>query len=617
MSNVEKVISLNITQFPQNLLITGIDNKIQIQVANNSSKKETFKFDFEGENLNIDLQPEEFKDHIVFGAGETKIIDIKLSPTVNGFGKLTINVNWLKITQYKVKVQKVRDIVPDNKIPMILEQYFFKITEKIEPFNPDNYFIGMTQDVILRAEKQLKTLREEFNTAQSMGSPTSQLMEKIDAYLIQIAKGYLSINAPLKALEFALMLSDNTEQAKLYTNLIRAYASKDFNQVVQITKNLQDLDIQQNILKYLAIDQVLINPEQAVRTALLIQTPSFREDLLITVFSKLIESNPLLAQNLVNHIDNKLLKTKVLFNVARKLHAQNSHPELDNTFKSIIQSILQSYLDNSENKKLKKESYELLKDSIYVFAEIENPSSANSIIESITVQDLKEKLTKDLFDAIYVIVDEIQTKVEATPVFSQYFFLNTYVSQINHDITNFSLNGGNVSNNILSNDYNFKIALLSLFGFDFSVFPIIDRIYNDLRYSIKKSFAYYIFPSRENYTEKELKTLINSLRQFFSNLNNAPGQTIVFNLDFIPYLGKPTVILSSEKDSNDLVYSKIKKIGETVNIIIDDSIFKGGKISEELLNIFPTNKTKLVNLILSYEFINDYNLFKNFIQSLL
>ncbi len=615
MSNVDKIISLNITQFPQNLLISDIDNEIKIQVVNHSSKKETFKLEFEGENLNIELESEEFRDHIEFEPGKTKTIDLKLIPTVNGYGKLTINVNWLKIIQFKVKVQKVRDAVPNSKIQKILDRHYLQITQKIEPFDPDNYFIGMTQDVIKKAEKQLKTLREEFETAQSMGSPTSQLLEKIDSYIIQLAKGYLSINTPLKALEFALMLSDNTEQVKLYTNLIRAYASKDFNQVVQITTNLQDLDIQQNILKYLAIDQVLINPEQAVRTALLIQTPSFKEDLLITVFSKVIESNPSLAQSLVSQIDNKLLKTKVLFNIARKLHAQNS--TLVNIFKSIIHTILQSYLDNLDNKKVKKESYELLKDSICIFAEIENPSSANSIIESITVNDLKEKLAKDLFDVIYEIIDEIQTKIEATPVFSQYFLLNSYVSKITTDIKNFSLSGGNVSNNILANDFNFNIVLLSLFGFEFSVFPIIDRVYNDLKYSLKKSFAYYIFPSPENYTEKELRTLNSSLKQFFNNLNSAPGQTIVFNLDFIPYLGKPTIIISSDQESNDRIYKKIKKIGETVNIIVDDSVFKGGKISEELINIFPTNKAKIVNLILSYEFINDYDLFKNFIQSLL
>jgi len=104
------------------------------------------------------------------------------------------------------------------------------------------------------------------------------------------------------------------------------------------------------------------------------------------------------------------------------------------------------------------------------------------------------------------------------------------------------------------------------------------------------------------------------LKQFFSNFS---GQILLFNLDFIPYLGKPTVIISSESELGDHFYSRIKKIGEKIELIIDDSLFRGGKISHELAEIFPPNKAKVINLVLSYEFINDYEVFKTFIQSLL
>jgi len=617
MSNADKIISLNITEFPQNLLIPGIDNRIKIQVINISNKSENFKFDFKGENLNIKLIPDEFKNIIEFDPGETKNLELKLEPTADGFGKLNINVNWLKIIKYKVKVQKVRDVVPNSKITKILKKQAFSITEKIEPFNREDFFIDITQDVIKKAEQQLQTLKEEFNSAQSMGSPTSQLLEKIDAYIQQLAKGYLSINNPIKALEFALMLSNKTEQINLYTNLIRAYALKDFNQMVQMVKSIHDLNIQQNILKFLALDQVIVNPEQAIKTGLLIQNSSIKEDLLIIIYSKIIESNPILALNLAQQIENEFLRARVLFNVARKLHEQNSQSELVNLFHSIAQLLLRSFGNNSDSRKLKKQSYGLIKNAIYVIAEIENPTIANSIIDRITIQELKEKLTKDLFDVIYVMVDEIQTKVEATPVFSQYFLLNTYVTKANREITNFSLAGGNVSNNILTNDFNFTIVFISLFGFDFSIFPILDRVYNDLKYSLNKSIAYYVFPSKENYNENELNTLNVSLKQFFKNLSSARGQILIFNLDFIPYLGKPTVIISGENDSNKLFYSKIKKVGDTINLMIDDSVFKGGKISDELAQIFPTTKSKIINLVLSYEFINDYNIFKTFIQTLL
>ncbi|MFW9820641.1 MAG: hypothetical protein ACFFE5_13610 [Candidatus Thorarchaeota archaeon] len=617
MSNLDKTISLNVSNFPQNLLIPGIDNEIKIHSLNTSSKKETFKFDFEGENLNIKVEPEEFYNNIEFEPGETKEITLKLKPIADGFGKLIINVNWLKITEFTVKVQKVRDVVPVSKMNSILKSHAFTITEKLDTFNSEDYFIHMDQNVIKKAERELESLRNELNSAQSTGSPTSPLLEKIDASINKIAKGYLSINNPLKALEYALMLSKSTEQIDLYTNLIRAYSFKDFDQMVQMVQNLQDLALQHKILKVLAIDRVGINPKQAIHTVTLIQDPDVKEDLIWNIFSKVIETNPKLALELINKIENDSQKTQVLFNIAKKLYSQETQSDVINVFNLIIQINLISYNKNQENRKLRKKSYEVIKDAINALAESNNPNAAHSIIENISIQELKNKLTKDLYDIIYEMVDEIQTKVEATPIFSQYFLLNTFVSQVNREITNFSLNGGNLSSNILVNDFNFNIAFLSLFSFDFSIFPTLDRVYNDIKYSLNKSIAYLVFPSKENYNQNELNTLKISLKQFFRNLSSAPGQVLIFNLDFIPYLGKPTIIISSESELGDNFYSNIKKIGDKIELIKDDSLFKGGKISHELAEIFPSNKAKIVNLVLSYEFINDYDIFNTFIQSLL
>ncbi len=617
MSNTENIISLNITKFPQNLLINGIDNQIEIQIMNHSNKEETFNFEFIGENLNVNVQPDEFKNHFKFEVGESKNIELKVEPLSDGFGKLTINANWLKISEYKVKVQKVREVVSDRKIEKILEKKSLDIKIKADIFNPENFLIDMNKDIIKKAEKQLKALKEELKSAQSGDLSTSQISEKIDGYIKQLAKGYLSSNKPLKALEYALMLSKSKEQMELYINLIRAYSFKDFNAMLQVTNSLNDLEIKQNLYKYLALDQAINNSEKAINTCLLIQDATIKKEVLINIYLKIIDSNPLTALNLINYVDDDILKIKLLFNIARKLYKQNSQSELIDIFNLVIETAPKVYNNGSVSKKVRKESYQLLESALNILAEIENPTKVNSILEGFADKELKEKLTKDLFDVIYVMVDEIQNKIESTPVFSQYFLLNTYVSKITNEVTNFSLKGGNISNNVLLNDFNFSTALLSLFGFDFSIFPIIDRVYNDLKYSINKSFAYYVFPIQGIYNEETLRVLKSSLVQFFNNFNSVSSQIIVLNLDFIPYLGKPTVIMSYEQGLNDLIYSKIKKIGDSINLILDDSTFKGGIISEELTKIFPNNKSKIVNLVLSYEFINDYNLFKNFIQSLL
>jgi len=612
MADTDKIISLKITKFPQNLLIPGINNEIILQAINYSSKKEDFKFDFEGKNLNISVAPDNFKSNIEFGPGETKSIDLKLDPTADGFGKLTINVHWLKIVEYTVKVQKVRETIQTSKIKKILDKQAFKVTETVEKFNPEDYVIDMKEKVLKQAEQQLGSLTEQYKSSQSSDISTSELLEKMEAYIKQIAKGYLSIDNPQRALKLALMLSNKNEQRNFYLNLIRAYALKNLDAMIQIVSNLPDLEKRQNVFKFLALDQVFNNPEQAIKIGNLIQNPSIKENLLINIYGQIINSDPLLALKLRELIENNTLKIKILFNIAKKLKEQNAKTELINVINLLIKTLLKILVAG-----LDKSIYKMFKNAIYTLAEVDNPNSASAIIERIPIQEVKEKIAKDLFNDIYIMVDEIKTKYESELVFSQFFILNTYVSTITNDIKNFSLMGGNISNNVLVNDFNFSNVFISLFAFDFSIFPILDRVYNDLKYAQNKSIAYYTFPSKSNYNQDEFRILTGSLKQFFKNFENTPGQISIFNLDFIPYLGKPTVILSQDHDLDKNVYSKIKRVGEIINVIVDDSLFNGGKISNDLKQILPSNKCKIINLVLSYEFINDYDIFRTLIQSLL
>ncbi|MFW9989818.1 MAG: hypothetical protein ACFFC3_14290 [Candidatus Odinarchaeota archaeon] len=612
MSDLNKIISLNITKFPQNLLIPGIDNSISIQIINNESKTENFKFEFEGENLSIIVEPIGLKEITEFRPKETKNLELKLEPTSDGFGKLTIKVYWLKITEYSVKVQKIREKIQERKFNKILENYILSDKKSMELFDQNDFIIDMKKDVIKKAEQQLKKLREEYTSLQATGAKNPELLEEIDKYLKNLAKGYLSNNNPTRALELALMLSKKKEKTEFYFNLIRAYGLKNIDSTLQIVNNLSDSKDKQQLIELLAQDHVEIDPERAIKVALLIQDSSSKEDLFLKIYSKMIELNPLLALKLIGHVESEIRKIQILFNIAKKLKEQNNESELTVVVNLILEKIL-----NLLKKDNKKQYYKIFKDSIIIFAEIESPTKAHTIIENLDISEVKEKIRKDIFEDIYVMVDEIRTKTESQLIFSQYYVLNILSSAVSNEIRYFSLNGGNVSNNLLINDFNFSIAFLSLFGFDFSIFPIIDRLYNDIKYSLNNSIAYYVFPSKNNYNERELRTLQTSLKQFFSKINNAPNQVIIFNLDFIPYLGKPTVIVSDEVGLEAIFHSKVAKIGDSINIITDDSFFKGGKIVDYLKEIFPISKCKVINLVLSYEFINDYDIFKTFIQSLL
>ncbi|MHA2182597.1 MAG: hypothetical protein ACXAAH_14345 [Promethearchaeota archaeon] len=588
MSNSSSIISLNITQFPQNILIPGVDNGVSIQVTNNSAKNEKFKFIFEGENLAINLGSEELRDHIEFTPNETKNIDLKLTPKIDGFGKLTINAYWLKIIEYTVKVQKVRESVPKSKSKAILENYAFRESKKFETLNPKDYIIDITLKELQRGEEQLTIMESNYKSSlsadpASLSSSPEVTLGSIDENIRKLAKGYFSNNNILKALEFALKLSDPAEQINLYSKLIRAFAFENLDDVISTVKNLQDQKIKQDLFMSIVLDQISVDPVSVI---------------------KLAESS-----------EDTLLKFKILLNITKKFHEENKSSELSNILNLIIDS-LSKLLEINNEKKTRKRLNDILVDVLCLLAEVESPSVVHGIIEGFSQQDLKEKITKDIFDTIYVFVDEIQTKIESELAFSQFFLLNSYVSNINNEIKRFSNTGGNVSNNILSGDFNFKLAFLSLFSFNFSIFPIIDRIYNEVKYNLKKSMGYYVFPSIENYQNEELTTLKITLNQFFRNFNNLSNQLHIFNLDFIPYLGKPTIILSSESHLNEILKSKIHKLGDKVNLIIDDAMFKGGKIYDSLQEIFPPAKCEIINLLLSYEFINDYNLLIEFIQTL-
>ena len=590
-----KVISLNITNYPMNLLIPSIDNIVSIQAMNYLNQEESFQFNFEGENLEISV-PEDFQGQIKFGAGETKNFNLNLTPTADGSGKLIINISWMKTVQYTEKVQKVRDAVPVSKINDILGKYSLTFTEPAISFNSSEFIISSTEEDIKQAELQLNDKRKS--------DPLSASVEEIDNDVKNLSKRYLSLNNIEKALEYSLQLSNEDDKRNFYYDLIRAFASIDFDQAIKFIPDLKDEAKKLEIIEGMAIEQANINPERGINAVLLIENPQAKETLMKVVIGKIIPLNPGLAANFIDHVNDESEKINFLLNIIKELVQINEKSE---TIRLLNKSI-DLLKVNSEGW-----AYELFKDALQALAELDSPKSTAIFIEELTQPGIKERINTEIFDDIYEMVDEIKTKIEPTIVFSQYFSFNTFASSINESVKTLSSIGGNVSNNLLVKDYNYRIALVSLFSFNFSIFPTMERVYTDLN----KAIAYYIFPSIDNHGKEELAAINNTLKQFF-NIQNATNQLIVYNLDFIPYLGKPTIILSSEHDINDHLKAKITSaLGDSANLHVDDSFFKGGTIVDNLKQVFTPDKCKIVNLLLSYEFINDYNVFKKFIQSLI
>jgi len=619
MSNADPnhVISISVVKFPQNLIIPTGDNSVSFQVINQSNKDEHFKFVFNGENFEIDVKPTEFMDEILFKSGETKNIDLKLKPTQDGFGKLTVNAYWMKLVEYKEKVQKIRDKIQSSKISQILRNKQFLQSVKSDSFNPKDFIIPTSKNGVKKIEKQIKESTTSSTELQINSQSSIVPKGEIEADKKLLAKSYLSTGEFYKALESSLQLINEEEKIKLYYNLIRANATLNLESTLQTIKNLNDINQKNLITKNIALDYVDSDPEQVSKILSLIKEDSTKENAILEVISKSLEKSTELALKFSEFIKDEIIKIKVLFNIIKNLH-ENKNPELiQPIINQINQIILKSNRINLSDQNYRNPAYEYFKDTIRILAELDCPEAADKIIKGLSLEELKQTVAKDIFNDIYKMVEEIHTKVEPIGEFSQFFLLNTYTSPITKEVSEFSRIGGNASSNILMGNSNFNIALISLFSFDFSIFPIIDRAYSEMNHNSNKSIAYYIYPSISDHNQEELKTIQTTLKKFF-HPESIKNRVTVFNLDFIPYLGKPTAILSSISDDLSSIKSKIvKTLGDRVNVIIDDDLFKGGKTVESLNSIFYGSNFKIVNLILSYEFINDYDIFKTFVQSLI
>ena len=620
-----QVITISVKKFPQNLLIPNAENPISLDIINQSNKEEHFKFSFEGENLEIDVKPVEFKDEVKFAPNETKTINLMLTPVRDGFGKLTINAYWMKLVEYTEKVQQIRKTISASKINSILKNKQFLQNGETDIFNINDFILPSNKNGTKKIEKELKELikiavqqqPETKSSNNELLKPNAHVVRgKIDDKLKILAKSYISNDEFQKALKTALQISKEKEGIELHNALIRVNVPKNLDESLQTVEDLKDLNNKNQLIKNIALDYININPDEIPKILSLIEETTVKEEILLVILNESLKKEVSIALKLVEQIEDEIIKIKVLFNIIKKIHEEKKDNLILPILKQIDQIILSSDKITLSERKYNNPAYEFFKETICILAELDCPETADKIIGEISSKELRENIAKDLFNELYETVEEKKTKVEPIGQFSQFYILNTYTSKISNEIETFALIGGNVSNNVLVGNFKFKFALISLFSYDFSIFPLIDRVYSELAYNSDKPIAYYIYPSISDHNGEEVRIIQHTLKRFVQP-ERITNQVRIFNLDFIPYLGKPTVILSSISEDLNSIKSKImSNLKDSVNVIIDDDIFKGGQTVDNLTSIFYGNQFKIVNLVLSYEFINDYNLFKNFIQSL-
>ncbi|MHA1511587.1 MAG: hypothetical protein ACTSRX_07705 [Promethearchaeota archaeon] len=148
----------------------------------------------------------------------------------------------------------------------------------------------------------------------------------------------------------------------------------------------------------------------------------------------------------------------------------------------------------------------------------------------------------------------------------------------------------------------------------------IQRCYVELLQESQKTFGFLLFPSKENFNEKELKHFTNILNNYIKNQTKQhTSPFVVINLDLIPYFSKPTIFLGDNGDPlvKD-IYSKLKgNFNADVNLMLNNSFFSQGKSFTDLQNILKEPNFRVCNVILTYNFLNDIRLFKIFLKAIL
>ncbi|MHA1301271.1 MAG: hypothetical protein ACTSO9_17755 [Candidatus Helarchaeota archaeon] len=125
------------------------------------------------------------------------------------------------------------------------------------------------------------------------------------------------------------------------------------------------------------------------------------------------------------------------------------------------------------------------------------------------------------------------------------------------------------------------------------------------------TFFYLNFPLTQKLNESELKSIKEGIGKFLPRIQHLESK-IIFNLDFIPKLGKPTIILGKDENGKAQEIAKVLygKLGSNnFDIILDSDIFQGGKLFEQLKSLCSNVKVDIINLVLSEHFKEDHKLF--------
>ena len=128
-----------------------------------------------------------------------------------------------------------------------------------------------------------------------------------------------------------------------------------------------------------------------------------------------------------------------------------------------------------------------------------------------------------------------------------------------------------------------------------------------------KNFLYLNYAISSEFNAKEQKIIKQGIDKFLPKLDQSK-KLLIFNLDFLPKMLRPTIVLGASPRSNALREKFISIFNSNVEVHIDNDVFVGGNLHEILTTFTQQYNPDIINLALSAEFQEQPELFIKFID---
>ncbi|MHA1727952.1 MAG: hypothetical protein ACTSWY_04395 [Promethearchaeota archaeon] len=610
MKNLYTIVPVN---YPNRILLGTESYNLIFKATNHGNSTEKFQINFSSEGLNIEI-PKEIKKPIEIGASQTKEIAVNITPNINGNAKIIIQTIHNKMEQYTELVWKVKKLISssDEIIQDGLSRTFFSGFDLLKPeFRLPTSYTGSTSIITVKQAK-MKIKNIDNSSELTPDKYTNQtiepqiikpITEKKDQRLQKIAKNVFNSN-----MEFAFKIMDQINDLEIRQSLlgefIPPYAGNNIDNLKDVLSKfslIKDGTVKDVLLKKIICGIALENTEKAISMAENLIDPDVREEIfenLIGIYQK------------INIDDSLKLIGKKIKNVSTQL----------NLFMEMIKLLYNSdkkkcikIIDETIKKSIDIKNISFLKYLIAFIGALQDPQTAINVIEDLP-EDINQVISKELHRTLNEQIEEQRTRVEQIPVDSIFYTFNCILKPSRSYELVAKLEG-NISENLLLGELRSSIGLISLFGFDFPLFPTIERCYTEIKSEKQKSFYYMIIPTKNRLKEdfSFIEIILNEIFVKKEDLFN--NKVYIFNIDFIPHLSKPTIILGSDSEENQVIKSIVNRIyGNSVSFLIDSGLFQGGFVFELLKKTLPVSSFKVLNLVMTYDFLNDYKMFKKFMN---